>query len=104
MTSSEIVDSLVVQRTEASSFSISANALNDIALFESQLNQLQKVIPVTLDQDMVTCTVIDSGTSGLTFIDNEFVETNNLPLHKTKFSWTMEKINGREIEAEILSI
>lgn len=96
MVSSEIVGSLVVEKTETLGFSISTNAFSDMTLFESQLDGSHNVITVTLEKDFETQALIDTRASRFVFIDKDFAKTHNLPLHSLKAPRTVEVISMEE--------
>lgn len=75
----------------------STNAISDIALSKSQLDETHTVITVTLDRVIKTQAVNNCRASRFAFIDKNFVETHSQPLHKQNISRMVEVLNGREI-------
>jgi len=86
----------------SSALCISSLSLQSEVLEEELLDRTHIVISMELNNGIClipTHAVVDWGTTGYAFANEEFIRDHNLPLYKFKTPCTLERIDGRPIES-----
>jgi hypothetical protein len=81
----------------ANIFSISSTAVKDVAIKEGSMdgNHLIMIYTLSLNsKEIPTHALIDCGATGYAFIDQDFANRHQLPLHPQKTPHALEVIDG----------
>jgi hypothetical protein len=80
----------------ANIFSVSSNAVKDVAIEEGSMDGNHLVVMCTLSlntKDIPTHALIHCSMTGNTFIDQDFADRHKLPLHPLQTPCTLEGID-----------